>query len=125
VRIAVRDKMGVGILIRDAVNNAIERGEFKVLRVPELVLETKSFIVHRKERPLSPAARDFLALLKEKKPKARESETNLRGGSRIQLKGRLYKDGKPGERWFASGLHMRPEMDRANRDRAMYEASVL
>jgi DNA-binding transcriptional LysR family regulator len=80
VRNAVRDNWGVGILLRDAVKNAIERGEFKMLRVPGLVLEAKSFIVYHKERPLSPGARDFLALLKEKKSKVRDLETNLRGG---------------------------------------------
>ncbi len=81
VRVAVRNKMGVGILSYDTVKNAIQRGEFKVLRVPGLVLEAKSFIVYHKERPLSANARDFLALLRKDKSEGKDLETTLRGGA--------------------------------------------
>jgi LysR family transcriptional regulator, transcriptional activator of the cysJI operon len=75
VRIAVRNKMGIGILFHDAVRNAIERGEFKLLRTPGLTIEAKSFIVYHKERPLSSTANDFLALLKERRPEPTNSQT--------------------------------------------------
>lgn len=73
VRIAVRNNLGVGILFHDAVKNAIERGEFKLLHIPGLVIEARSFIVYHKERPLSSAANDFLALLKKRKPEPKAS----------------------------------------------------
>jgi DNA-binding transcriptional LysR family regulator len=76
VRIAVRNKTGVGILFRDAVKNAIERGEFKLLRTPGLVIEAKSFIVYHKERPLSSLANAFLALLRERRPEPPDFRTN-------------------------------------------------
>jgi DNA-binding transcriptional LysR family regulator len=85
VRNAVRDNWGVGILLRDAVKNAIERGEFKVLRVPGLVLEAKSFIVYHKERPLSPAATEFLTLLRKENPR-RTTQEEFAGGGGTMLR---------------------------------------
>jgi len=76
----VRNKGGVGILFHDAVRNAIERGEFKLLRIPGLVIEAKSFIVYHKERSLSANAKDFLALLRKEKDKGEDlGKTLLRG----------------------------------------------
>jgi DNA-binding transcriptional LysR family regulator len=79
VRAAVRNKMGVGILCHENVKNAVQRGEFKLLRVPGLVMEAKSFIVYHKDRPLSPSAEDFLALLRKEKPGETNQQEFVRG----------------------------------------------
>ena len=63
----MRNNLGVGILFYDAVKHAIQRGEFKLLRVPGLIVEARSFIVYHRERPLSASAADFLTLLRENK----------------------------------------------------------
>ncbi len=85
VRIAVRNESGVGILFYDAVKNAIKRGEFKLLRTPGLVIEAKSFVVYHKERPLSVNAKDFLTLLKQKKPEPNDSRKICGGGGNLSL----------------------------------------
>jgi len=87
VRIAVRDNWGVGILIHDAVKNALQRGEFKLLRTPGLVLEAKSFIVYHKERPLSPAAKEFLMLLRKENRRRMTQEEFAGGGRMLRIEG--------------------------------------
>jgi len=39
---------------------------FKVLEIPGLALTVQSYIVYYKDRPLSPPAKDFLALLRKR-----------------------------------------------------------
>jgi DNA-binding transcriptional LysR family regulator len=65
VKTVVRVKMGLGILYEDVVWAEIKRGDFKVIKLPELNLEGQSFIIQHKDKPLSPNAKDFLALLHE------------------------------------------------------------
>ncbi len=67
VKQAVRNEMSVGILSYDSVKHDLQRGEFKMLSVPGLKLEGKSFIIYRKDRPLSANAKGFLTLLKERR----------------------------------------------------------
>jgi DNA-binding transcriptional LysR family regulator len=65
VKAAVRQGMGVGIGFEDTIKAEVDAGELKILRVCGLQLETSSFIVYSKQRPLSPLAEDFLGLLRE------------------------------------------------------------
>lgn len=73
VKAAVKKGMGLGILYRDTVAADI-RGHLKIIRIPELKMEGNSFIIYHKEKPLSPNARDFLALLHEWRLKNRTRE---------------------------------------------------
>ncbi len=68
VKEVVRHGAGVGILYRDRVKREIDRGEFKVVRIPGLDVARQSYIVYSKERPLSSHAREFLALLRASVP---------------------------------------------------------
>ena len=70
VKEAVRNKLGVGLLFRGAVENNINRGEFKVIKLPVNALEATNFIVYRKSRPLSPLAQDFLTLLRQRQDRS-------------------------------------------------------
>lgn len=68
VQAAVQKGMGVGILVGDSVKSGIESGtliKLDVSGLKEVVLE--SFIVYDKRRPLSPIAKEFLELLRNRK----------------------------------------------------------
>jgi DNA-binding transcriptional LysR family regulator len=67
VKEAVRKKLGIGVLYRDVVAGDIARGEFKAIKMPGGALESKSYIIYRRNRPLTPVARDFLKLLRSRK----------------------------------------------------------
>jgi DNA-binding transcriptional LysR family regulator len=64
VKAAVRQGMGVGMGFEDTIKAEVKAGELKILRVCGLQLETSSFIVYSKQRPLSPLAQEFLELLR-------------------------------------------------------------
>ena len=66
VKIVVKNKMGLGILFKDMLIQEIRNKLFKVLEIPGLALTVQSYIVYYKDRPLSPPAKDFLALLRER-----------------------------------------------------------
>ena len=66
VKIVVKNKIGLGILFRDMLIQELRNGLFKVLEIPGLALTIQSYIVYYKDRPLSPPAKDFLALLRKR-----------------------------------------------------------
>jgi DNA-binding transcriptional LysR family regulator len=70
---AVRNKLGVGLLFRGSVENNIARGEFKAIKLPADTLEGTYYIVYHKTRPLSPVARDFLTLLRQRRARSIKS----------------------------------------------------
>lgn len=55
--------MGTGFLYADLIKLDVQRGDFKLLKVKGLELNSQSFIIYHKERPLSENAREFLVLL--------------------------------------------------------------
>jgi DNA-binding transcriptional LysR family regulator len=78
VKTAVRMGMGIGILYRDVVVSNLARGNLKLIHVPELKeIGMTSVVVYDGRKPLSPIARDFLALLREKKERAQKIEERV------------------------------------------------
>jgi DNA-binding transcriptional LysR family regulator len=69
VKAAVRHHMGVGLLFEGLVMHDAKRGDFKILKIKGLNLVGQSFIIYHKEKPLSQNARDFLELLRKRRPK--------------------------------------------------------
>lgn len=69
VKAFVRERMGVGILFKDAVHNELRSGVFTPLAVPGLELTVQSYITYCAERALSAYAREFLTLLRTKSHK--------------------------------------------------------
>jgi DNA-binding transcriptional LysR family regulator len=68
VKAAVREKMGLGILFYNLIEEDIKRKDFKPLSFPGLPkLAGNSYIVYTKNKPLSWAANDFLVLLRSMK----------------------------------------------------------
>ena len=61
VQSAVTQNLGIGLLYYHAVKAAIERGSFKTIQIRGLEIETPTYIVYSKERPLSPHAEEFLS----------------------------------------------------------------
>ena len=57
VKSVVRRGKGVGILYQDAVKDEFKTGVFKILKVTDLGLTGRSYIVYSKDKPLSPVAR--------------------------------------------------------------------
>ena len=64
VKVAVSRRMGVGILFKDVISDSLKKGEFRELTLPVEGLEGETSIVYHRTRPLSPAAQDFLKLLR-------------------------------------------------------------
>jgi DNA-binding transcriptional LysR family regulator len=65
VKVAVAQGLGVGLLYRSHVEQEIRTGELKVVNVTGLKKYIQSFIVYKAGRPLSPAAHEFLELLRQ------------------------------------------------------------
>lgn len=65
VKAAVAKGVGVGILFKDVVADEFKKREFKELKLPIEKFEGQSFIVYHKNRPCSPLAQEFLALLRQ------------------------------------------------------------
>lgn len=70
VKAIVKKGVGIGIVYKDVVNPEIKKRVFSRLKLPGFRLVGKSYIVYYKERPLSPQAREFLALLRTKARKS-------------------------------------------------------
>jgi DNA-binding transcriptional LysR family regulator len=66
VKIVVKNKLGLGILFEDMLIQELRNKLFKVLEIPGLALSVQSYIIYYKDRPLSSAAKDFLALLRKR-----------------------------------------------------------
>ncbi|HEY3306246.1 MAG TPA: LysR family transcriptional regulator [Candidatus Binatia bacterium] len=69
VKAAVKAGVGIGILFRDMVEAEVKRRELKVIRVTNLEMDTGSFVIYVKDRPLSPEAQQFLLLLRQRQEK--------------------------------------------------------
>jgi DNA-binding transcriptional LysR family regulator len=70
VKLAVMKGLGVGVLYRDHLKAEVRRGELKIVRIPELKrIDIKSFIIYKKDRPLSANAQEFLGLLRQSQHK--------------------------------------------------------
>jgi len=64
IKTAAMKGLGLGILFEDHVQSQLKSGELKIVKVAGLKrIKSKSFIVYRKDKPLSQDALDFLALL--------------------------------------------------------------
>ena len=64
VKLAALKNLGVGILYQGHIASEIRNGELKILTVTGLKeIEARSFLISRKDDPLSPYARDFRKLL--------------------------------------------------------------
>jgi LysR family transcriptional regulator, transcriptional activator of the cysJI operon len=70
VKVAVKRRMGVGILFKDVISDSLKNGEFRELTLPVERLEGKTFIVYHKSRPLSPLAQYFLSLLRQRQDRS-------------------------------------------------------
>lgn len=81
VKAIVKKGTGVGILFADTVMPEIKNKVFRVLEFPGIKLIGLSYIIHYKNRPLSPNAVEFLALLRkerdQKLKKTKSSRTPL------------------------------------------------
>jgi len=65
MKTSVRAGMGMGVLYRDIVAPDAQRGNLKIIKIPGLKMAVATFILYSKERPLSPNAKDYLALLRK------------------------------------------------------------
>jgi DNA-binding transcriptional LysR family regulator len=74
---AVKAGIGLGIIYQDVAEPDVVDRDLKVLDIPELKIEFDSFIIYHKERPLSPVAQDYVALLRKWPGKARLGNPSL------------------------------------------------
>jgi DNA-binding transcriptional LysR family regulator len=65
IKAAVKNGSGAGILARHAVQDQLSKGEFAVLKIKGVRLDAKTYILWRKEKPLSEPLQHFLTLLRK------------------------------------------------------------
>lgn len=65
VKTAVKAGIGVGILFEDFVKSDVRKGSLKIVGLDGLSLDSSSFVIYRKDRPLSPVARRFRGILRD------------------------------------------------------------
>jgi DNA-binding transcriptional LysR family regulator len=76
VKAAVRQKMGVGILFYNLIEEDVKRKDLKILKFPELPkLVGNSYIVYGKNKALSSAGNDFLTVLRSMKARQKNPES--------------------------------------------------
>lgn len=80
VKAAVKQKMGVGLSFLDSVRTEVENGELKILRGHGLKLEGQTYIVYRKDKPLSSLAQEFLGLLRRAARRNHSSQDHQHAG---------------------------------------------
>jgi DNA-binding transcriptional LysR family regulator len=68
-------KMGVAIVPRMCVGPEIERGLLKELRMRQMRLERRLYLVYRQDRPLTAAAQALVAILRGKKTTSHGGKT--------------------------------------------------
>ena len=71
----VQMKCGVAIVPKMCVESEVQRGELKELRVRQMKIHRRLYLVHRQDRPLSAAAQALLDILRKRarhSPKSRE-----------------------------------------------------
>jgi len=96
VKLAVETGGGVGLLSLRHVKPGLKEGKLKVLEIPGLALTIKKFIIYHRQRPLSPAARDFLALIGMNKPRSRRSSgAKALGGSTAERNSHGHSEKPP------------------------------
>ena len=67
VKVAVRKNTGVGILYKQTIKHDVLRGDFKILKIDELKLDVRTFVIFDKNRPLSDNGKLFLNFLRGRK----------------------------------------------------------
>jgi len=85
IKMAVKQKLGVGIVFEEVVREEIARGLFKRVRIPGFPAEAKAYVIYHKHRSLSPGAEAFLTLLRDwcalrqnrNSPRAKETPQGL------------------------------------------------
>jgi DNA-binding transcriptional LysR family regulator len=65
IKMAVKQKLGIGIIFEEVVKEEIARGLFKRVRIPGFPAEAKAYVIYHKHRSLSPGAETFLGLLRK------------------------------------------------------------
>jgi LysR family transcriptional regulator, low CO2-responsive transcriptional regulator len=95
VKVAVQTGMGIGIIYRNAIATNIAKGTLKLINVPEFKeMGIKSVMAYDGRKPLSPIARDFLALLRERKERAHKVDERMTSRTST-VSGRERKVTKP------------------------------
>ncbi len=85
VKAVVKRRMGVGILLKETIEDEIRRGEFKTVKLPLKNFSGQSFLVYRKDKSLSKNALDFLKLLRERQPGPAERRTKRKPAENLSM----------------------------------------
>jgi DNA-binding transcriptional LysR family regulator len=65
IKMAVKQKLGIGVVFEEVVKEEIARGLFKRMRIPGFPAEAMAYVIYHKHRSLSPSAEAFLRLVRE------------------------------------------------------------
>lgn len=85
IKAAVRQRMGVGVVLAATIQAEVASGEFKILNPPSLDLVGQSYIVYPKNRPLSPMAQAFLRMLRAERARGSLAKKSYASVSKAPL----------------------------------------
>ncbi len=97
VKIAVGKKIGLGFLCWELVKSDVRNGIFKTIQIPDLNLSHMTYILFRRDKPLSASARDFLTLLYQRRHRSQSPKRSVPTAENLShLKGDLQLPSHPG-----------------------------
>ena len=74
IKRTVESGLGVGCLSRLALREAFRRGSLVEIPTPQFDLRRHFYFAHHRQRPISPATREFLALCREMSAAAADTD---------------------------------------------------
>jgi DNA-binding transcriptional LysR family regulator len=84
IKLCVEMKRGVAIVPRMCVEQEIARGDLRELRIKQMRITRKLYLVYRQDRPLTAAAQELIAMLREKPQRSSPATREPRASQRSE-----------------------------------------
>ncbi|MFZ0979663.1 MAG: LysR family transcriptional regulator [Candidatus Acidiferrales bacterium] len=76
IKMLVEMKKGVAIVPRMCVESEVARGGLRALRVRQMRVVRRLYLVYRRDRPLTAAAQELIEIIRKKRAPAKRAQTN-------------------------------------------------
>ena len=76
IKMLVEMKKGVAIVPRMCVESEVARGGLRALRIRQMRVVRRLYLVYRRDRPLTAAAQELIEIIRKKRPPGKRAQTN-------------------------------------------------
>jgi DNA-binding transcriptional LysR family regulator len=76
IKMLVEMKKGVAIVPRMCVESEVARGGLRALRIRQMRVVRRLYLVYRRDRPLTAAAQELIEIIRKKRAPAKRAQTN-------------------------------------------------